>query len=123
MNQSRSPKALASVGLGWGAAGVISPPGAVAAQDSPREPDAMCRGHRSIVCRSFDAPLAWNQHDITPSTNCERLRKAFENREAIYVERGALRVKVTNIRANVVVQTISADIEEIPQLHSRVSLT
>jgi hypothetical protein len=51
-----------------------------------------------------------------PSANCERLRNAFENREAIYVERGALRVKVTNIRANAAVQAISADIEEIPTI-------
>jgi hypothetical protein len=49
-----------------------------------------------------------------PSANCERLRNAFENREAIYVKRGALRVRVTNIRANAAVQAISADIEEIP---------
>ena len=39
-----------------------------------------------------------------PLANCERLRNTFENREAIYVERGALRVKVTNIRANAVVK-------------------
>jgi hypothetical protein len=45
--------------------------------------------------------------------NSERLRATLENREAIYVERGALRVKVTNIRANAVVQAMSADIEEI----------
>jgi hypothetical protein len=49
-----------------------------------------------------------------PLTDCERLRKALENREAIYVEQGALRVRVTNIRSNVVAQAISADIEEIP---------
>jgi hypothetical protein len=49
-----------------------------------------------------------------PLANCERLRNAFENREAIYVERGALRVKVTNIRATAAVETISADIEQIP---------
>jgi hypothetical protein len=49
-----------------------------------------------------------------PLTNCERLRDAFENREAVYLERGALRVRVSNIRANVVVQAISADLEEIP---------
>jgi hypothetical protein len=49
-----------------------------------------------------------------PLTDCNRLRKTLENREAIYVERGALRVRVTNIRSNVVAQAISADIEEIP---------
>ena len=47
-----------------------------------------------------------------PSANCERLRKTFENRD--FVERGALRVRVTNIRGNVAVQSISADLEEIP---------
>jgi hypothetical protein len=49
-----------------------------------------------------------------PFANWERLRNTFENTEAIYIERGALRVRVTNIRANAVVQAISADIEEIP---------
>lgn len=44
----------------------------------------------------------------------ERLRVLFEGREAIYVEKGALRVKVTDIRADVAQQYVSAEVEEIP---------
>ena len=51
---------------------------------------------------------------LDPLANCERLRQALDNHDAIYVERGALRVRVRNIRANVEVQGISADLEEIP---------
>jgi hypothetical protein len=46
--------------------------------------------------------------------NCARLRARFEDREAIYIEQGALRVRVTKIQANVAERTITADIEEIP---------
>jgi hypothetical protein len=46
-----------------------------------------------------------------PLANCERLRPALDNHEAIYIERGALRVKVSNIRRTL---KCSADIEEIP---------
>lgn len=42
----------------------------------------------------------------------ERLRANFENREAIYLEKGVLRVRVRNICAHR--DTIAADIEEIP---------
>jgi len=45
--------------------------------------------------------------------NCERLREAFEGRDAIYVEKGVLRVRVTNIRYNVAARDIAADIEEV----------
>jgi hypothetical protein len=44
----------------------------------------------------------------------ERLRVLFEGREAIYVEKGALRVRVTDIRGNVTQQFVSAEVEEIP---------
>lgn len=44
----------------------------------------------------------------------ERLRVLFEGREAIYVEKGALRVKVTNIHVNVTQMEVSAEVEEIP---------
>ena len=44
----------------------------------------------------------------------ERLRVLFEGREAIYVEKGASRVKVTNIHGNVAQQYVSAEVEEIP---------
>ena len=45
---------------------------------------------------------------------CERLRVRFEGRQAIYVEKGALRVKVTNIRWRLDRQVVSAMAEEIP---------
>lgn len=44
----------------------------------------------------------------------ERLRVPFEGREAIYVEMGALRVRVTDIHGNVTQQYVSAEVEEIP---------
>ena len=44
----------------------------------------------------------------------EELRDLFEGREAIYVENGALRVKVTDIRGYVAQLYISANVEEIP---------
>jgi hypothetical protein len=52
---------------------------------------------------------------MTPqvSLNCEKLRNAFEGREAIYIEKGVLRVRVVNIRCNVAVRRIDAEVEEI----------
>jgi hypothetical protein len=47
-------------------------------------------------------------------TKVEQLRGLFEGREAIYVEKGALRVKVSSIRADVTRQSVSAEVEEIP---------
>lgn len=44
----------------------------------------------------------------------EQLRDRFEGREAIYVEKGALRVKVTDIRGDAAKLYISAQVEEIP---------
>lgn len=49
--------------------------------------------------------------DLTYSRNCEVLRARFEGREAIYVEKDALRVRVTNIRF--LGQSVGADVEEI----------
>jgi hypothetical protein len=49
--------------------------------------------------------------DSIYASNCEVLRTRFEGREAIYVEKGALRVRVNNIRQ--VEGTIGADVEEI----------
>jgi hypothetical protein len=46
--------------------------------------------------------------------NCTCLRRRFEGREAIYIEQGALLVRVMRIEANTAAQTITADIEEIP---------
>ena len=47
-------------------------------------------------------------------TKLEQVRGLFEGREAIYVEKGALRVKVSDIRGDVDRLFISAEVEEIP---------
>src|ERR1700674_2927507 len=47
-------------------------------------------------------------------TKVEQLRRLFEGREAIYVEKGALRVKVSDIRGDGTRLFISAEVEEIP---------
>jgi len=47
------------------------------------------------------------------ASNCEELRRRFEGREAICVEKGALRVRVGNIRPRGGFH-IGADVEEIP---------
>lgn len=49
--------------------------------------------------------------DSTCASHCEVLRARFEGREAIYVEKGALRVRVTNIRSQGL--SVLADVEEI----------
>ena len=51
---------------------------------------------------------------MTPkhASNCEELRSRFEGREAIFVEQGALRVRVNNIRSRGGFR-IGADAEEI----------
>lgn len=57
-----------------------------------------------------------NQYDPVNSkhlSNCEELRTRFEGREAIYVECGALRVRVNNIHPRGGFR-IRADAEEIP---------
>ena len=46
--------------------------------------------------------------------NCEQIRLNFEHREAIYIEGGALRVRVSDIQANVATRSVTARIEEIP---------
>ena len=46
------------------------------------------------------------------ATNCEAIRRNFENQEAIYIEGGALRVRVMNIQASV--KYLTAQVEEIP---------
>lgn len=48
------------------------------------------------------------------ATNCERVRALFEGREAIYVEKGALRVRVGNIRCDIERCRIDAQVEELP---------
>ena len=49
--------------------------------------------------------------DSTCRSNCEVLRARFEGREAIYVEKGALRVRVTNIRPQGL--SVFANVEEV----------
>jgi hypothetical protein len=50
--------------------------------------------------------------DSKYTSNCEVLRARFEGREAIYVEKGALRVRVNNIHL-IEGSRIGAEIEEI----------
>jgi hypothetical protein len=47
-------------------------------------------------------------------TKVEQVRGLFEGREVIYVEKGALRVKVSDVRGDVARLFISAEVEEIP---------
>ena len=65
----------------------------------------------------------WNRakalYEIRPPEGVEspsilKLRAIFENREAIYIEKGALKVRVSNIRGSALHTTVSADIEEVP---------
>lgn len=51
--------------------------------------------------------------DAGHAATLEKVRAAFESREAIYIEKGAIRVRVSNIRS-ADLGTILADIEEIP---------
>jgi hypothetical protein len=51
--------------------------------------------------------------DTRHAATVEKLRASFEGREAIYIEKGAIRVRVSNIRS-ADLGTILADIEEIP---------
>jgi hypothetical protein len=62
-------------------------------------------------------PHARNTHRPLPNTNqtrAQRVRELFEGREAIYQEKGALHVKVSNIQMNVHAPWICADVMEIP---------
>ena len=49
------------------------------------------------------------------AAKCDELRKRFENREAIYIEKGSLRVRLKSIRANPDAEVVSAEIEEVPR--------
>ena len=51
--------------------------------------------------------------DAGHAATVEKVRASFEGREAIYLEKGAIRVRVSNIRS-ADLGTILADIEEIP---------
>jgi hypothetical protein len=56
-------------------------------------------------------PLQDMESDESP--NIRKLRANFENREAIYIEKGALRVRVTNIQGSALHQVVSANVEEV----------
>jgi hypothetical protein len=60
--------------------------------------------------------------DQTRSEILDKIRKYFEGKEAIYIEKGALRVRVSNIRQTNFDDYIEADIEEIPTSGLPVSL-
>ena len=73
----------------------------------------VCAGGRR---RPQHAARALENHDDNMNSihanNCEELRSRFEGREAICVEKGALRVRVSNIRPRAGFH-IRADVEEI----------
>ena len=46
--------------------------------------------------------------------NCQLLKAHFEGREAIYLEKGVLRVRVFNIRWHVPSRSVFAEVQEIP---------
>ena len=48
------------------------------------------------------------------ASKVQQLRGLFEGRRAIYIEKGALHVKVRDIRGDLVQQCVSAQVEEIP---------
>ena len=50
----------------------------------------------------------------TPDAALQQLRENFEGQEAIYIEKGALHVRVRNIRWDPDLSAVFADIEEIP---------
>ena len=49
-----------------------------------------------------------------PAANCEQLRRAFEGREAILIEKGAVLVRVSNIEAKLVERSIAAEVQAMP---------
>jgi hypothetical protein len=51
---------------------------------------------------------------VPNETTVKQLRALFEGREAIYVEKGALHVKVSDIHWNLARRWIKANVEEIP---------
>jgi hypothetical protein len=51
---------------------------------------------------------------LDPNASCERLKEAFEGREALYIEHGALRVRVSRITPDLRRRVVEALVEEIP---------
>jgi hypothetical protein len=48
------------------------------------------------------------------ATHCAQIQKNFGNREGIYIEKGALRVRISNVRADPDRRWIEAEVEEVP---------
>ena len=51
---------------------------------------------------------------VPDKARVEQLRARFEGRQAIYVEKGALRMRISDIRGDAFQLHISAEVEEIP---------
>ena len=51
---------------------------------------------------------------VPDEARVEQLRARFEGREAIYVEKGALRMRVSDLRGDTTQRYISAEVEEVP---------
>lgn len=69
-------------------------------------PLAALENKGGVMTRDYEA-------DPEHADTVEKLRASFEGREAIYIEKGAMRVRVSNIRS-ADLGVILADIEEIP---------
>ena len=75
-------------------------------------------GRLCFMCSQFNEECA-SGHDVGPKASDEtptvvRLRANFENREAIYIEKGALRVRVSHIRCPGCRTSVWATVEEVP---------
>lgn len=64
------------------------------------------------VKRLYD--ISPNESDPNESASIQQVCASFEWREAIYIEQGALRVRVSNIRGSAAHRAIYANVEEIP---------
>ena len=69
---------------------------------------------QSIARRLWSKSPAFPQSPSQAPSNVSPFMKNFEGREAIYIEKGVLRVRVSNIRRCVDTHVIRATVEEIP---------
>jgi len=51
---------------------------------------------------------------VPDEARVEQLRARFEGKEAIYIEKGALRMRVSDVRGDTTQLYVSAEVEEIP---------
>jgi hypothetical protein len=66
------------------------------------------------VKRQYEIPVRQFSPDPgDTSPLIQEVRATFEGREAIYIEKGALRVRVSNIRGSASQAIIAAEVEEI----------